>query len=50
MRLERGEAEPWESNEQRYDWKPPEHSVSGEFGLVAGLSEHLGSPGQGGTH
>lgn len=30
MRLERGEAEPWEVEEKRYDWIPPSNSVSGE--------------------
>jgi len=50
MRLERGEAEPWESEEKRYEWKAPENSVSGEFKPVAGQAENLGSPGQGGTH
>ena len=29
-RLERGEAEPWEVNEQRYEWEPPSVSVSGK--------------------
>ncbi len=50
MRLERGEPEPWESDERRYAWSPPEHSVSGNYEPVAGAAEHLGSPGQGGTH
>jgi len=50
MRLERGEAEPWESEEKRYDWKAPDTSVSGIFEPVAGQAEHLSSPGHGGTH
>lgn len=50
MRLERGEAEPWEAKEKRYEWKAPGTSVSGVFEPVAGQLEHLGSPGQGGTH
>ncbi len=50
MRLERGEAEPWESREKRYDWQAPASSVSGGYEPVGGQSEHLGSPGQGGTH
>ena len=50
MRLERGEPEPWESEEKRYEWKAPDTSVSGTFEPVAGQAEHLGSPGQGGTH
>jgi hypothetical protein len=50
MRLERGEAEPWESEEKRYEWRAPDSSQSGLFESVAGLAEHIGSPGQGGTH
>lgn len=50
MRLERGEAEPWETDEKRYEWKAPENSLSGEYELVTGQTEHFGSPGQGGTH
>jgi hypothetical protein len=30
IRLERGEAEPWEVEEQRYDWVAPDHAASGE--------------------
>ena len=30
MRLERGEAEPWEVEEHRYDWEIPEGALSGE--------------------
>lgn len=29
-RLERGEPEPWEVEEQRYEWRPPDASVSDE--------------------
>lgn len=50
MRLERGEAEPWESKEKRYDWQAPDASVSGGYEPVGGQLEHFGSPGQGGTH
>ncbi|MDQ6943705.1 MAG: gluconate 2-dehydrogenase subunit 3 family protein, partial [Candidatus Eremiobacteraeota bacterium] len=50
MRLERGEPEPWETNEKRYAWEPPEGSESGAYEPVGGQPEHLGSPGQGGTH
>ncbi len=50
MRLERGEAEPWERAEKRYRWEPPDSSMSGEYERVGGQSEHFGSPGQGGTH
>ena len=50
MRLERGEPEPWESEEKRYEWDPPEASSSHKYEPIAGQLEHLGSPGQGGTH
>jgi hypothetical protein len=29
-RLERGEPEPWEVEEQRYEWRDPDYAVSGE--------------------
>ncbi len=50
MRLERGEPEPWEVKEKRYEWQAPLFSISGEFSSIAGEAEHHGSPGQGGTH
>ena len=50
MRLERGEAEPWEVEEKRYEWEPPDGSVSGKHEAVCGNMEHFGSPGQGWTH
>ena len=49
MRLERGEAEPWESEERRYEWEAPRGSVSDKFTPVGGKEEHRGGP-QGGTH
>lgn len=50
MRLERGEAEPWEVKERRYEWLAPADSVSDpEGGDVASHSEHP-AHGQGGTH
>ncbi|MGH7707345.1 MAG: gluconate 2-dehydrogenase subunit 3 family protein [Vulcanimicrobiaceae bacterium] len=45
MRLEGGQPEPWETNETRYEWEPPEDSISGEYTLVAGQVEHYGSAG-----
>ena len=50
MRLERGEPEPWEVEERRYDWTAPTDSVSdpAEQGIAA-HSEHP-AHGQGGTH
>lgn len=49
MRLERGEPEPWEVHERRYEWTAPETSVSDKFTRVGGKDEHHGGP-QGGTH
>ncbi len=49
MRLERGEPEPWEAEERRYEWTAPETSVSDRFTPVGGKDEHHGGP-QGGTH
>ena len=50
MRLEGGKPEPWEVDEQRYAWDPPSEAISHKYEFVGGASEHLGSPGQGGTH
>lgn len=50
MRLERGEAEPWEVEEARYAWDPPPAAASAGFEAVGGDWEHLESPGRGGTH
>ena len=50
MRLENGRPEPWESEETRYAWQAPATSSSDRYEPVAGQDEHLGSPGQGGTH
>lgn len=49
MRLERGEAEPWEVEEQRYEWTAPADSVSDRYTPVGGSHEHRGHS-QGGTH
>ncbi|ADW71280.1 gluconate 2-dehydrogenase subunit 3 family protein [Granulicella tundricola] len=49
MRLEGGEPEPWEVEEQRYEWAPPPDTLSAE----EQGSEHThaeNTPGQGGTH
>jgi hypothetical protein len=49
MRLTEGRPEPWEVDEQRYDWRAPEDSLSDTFSnnesLFAGAKH-----GQGGTH
>ncbi len=50
MRLERGEPEPWEVDEQRYAWDVPDSSLSGRDELIAGTTEQGATPGQGGTH
>ena len=50
MRLERGEPEPWEVEEQRYEWEAPGDSVSDICDPIIGLGEHSATPGQGGTH
>lgn len=50
MRLERGEPEPWEVEEQRYEWEAPATAVSDVYENVAGVSGHQATPGQGGTH
>ena len=49
MRLEGGMPEPWETDEQRYDWTPPPDTLSGE----EKSNDHThadNTPGQGGTH
>ncbi|HEX5413893.1 MAG TPA: gluconate 2-dehydrogenase subunit 3 family protein [Terriglobia bacterium] len=50
MRLARGEPEPWEVREQRYEWKWPPSSLSGGFDPIAASLEHEASSGQGGKH
>lgn len=50
MRLERGEPEPWETQERRYDWAAPPASQSDRYEAVGGQSQHYAPPGQGGTH
>lgn len=51
MRLEGGKPEPWEKDEQRYDWAPPPDSLSGEQS-PPGLSDtgENRTAGQEGTH
>jgi hypothetical protein len=50
FRLEKGQPEPWEVNEQRYAWEAPPDSLSDVYQPVGGTKEHHGSPGQEGTH
>lgn len=49
MRLENGEPEPWEVEEQRYDWMAPDDALSGESDAQQ-PPEHGGSHGHGGSH
>ena len=50
MRLEEGEPEPWEVNEERYDWAPPPDTVSGVERESGDHTHADNTPGQGGTH
>jgi hypothetical protein len=50
MRLEEGEPEPWEVNEQRYDWEPPADSISNIEEMHGGGQGHQVHSGQEGTH
>lgn len=47
MRLENGDPEPWEVDENRYDWAPPPGSPSGDNS--EGASEHGQKSEHGGT-
>ena len=50
MRLEEGEPEPWEVDEQRYDWNAPVDTLSDAEERHGTGAEHQTHPGQGGTH
>lgn len=50
MRLEHGEPEPWEVDEQRYEWHAPPGSVSDPVGPDIAAHSETPSAGQGGTH
>lgn len=51
MRLEGGKPEPWEVEEQRYEWKAPPTSLSDVYTSVGGPGGHAQQPsGQEGTH
>lgn len=49
FRLEHGEPEPWEVEEQRYEWKAPPSAASDLKEEIAAHAEHPAA-GQGGTH
>jgi len=50
MRLEHGKPEPWEKDEQRYDWLAPEWSISDRYTPLGGSHPRAVSAGQEGTH
>jgi hypothetical protein len=50
MRLEEGEAEPWEIAECRYEWIEPADTLSGKEESHGSGQEHQSTPGSGGTH
>jgi hypothetical protein len=51
MRLEGGRPEPWEVEEQRYEWAAPSTSLSNTYQPIGGEGGHRGQPsGQEGTH
>jgi len=51
MRLEDGKPEPWEVQEQRYEWNAPASSLSDDYKPVGGPKDHKQqTSGQGGTH
>lgn len=49
MRLEGGKPEPWEKDEQRYEWSAPGWSLSDEYAPIGGDHTTM-TPGQEGTH
>lgn len=49
MRLEGGQPEPWEVNEQRYRWQAPSDSLSDVYNYPD-VEKKLQHSGQGGTH
>lgn len=51
MRLEGGKPEPWEVEEQRYEWQAPEEALSDIYKPIGGPGGHKQqTPGQEGTH
>ena len=50
MRLEEGEPEPWEVDEQRYAWAPPKDTISDAEEQMGSGKEHDTPHGEGGTH
>jgi hypothetical protein len=50
MRLEEGQPEPWEVDEQRYAWSAPADSISDVEEPHGSGADHQTHPGQAGTH
>jgi hypothetical protein len=50
MRLEKGQPEPWEVQEQRYGWEPPPGAISAHFTPLGGTHPTHAPPGQEGSH
>lgn len=52
MRLEGGKPEPWEVEEQRYEWRAPENSLSDTYTHIGGEAggHKVQTSGQEGTH
>ena len=51
MRLEGGKPEPWEVEEQRYEWKAPADALSDTYRPIGGPGGHAQqTPGQEGSH
>lgn len=50
MRLEEGQAEPWEVGERRYEWDAPADTLSDVEEAHGTGAEHQTHPGQAGTH
>jgi hypothetical protein len=50
FRLEKGLPEPWEVNEQRYEWSAPPGALSDRYQQLGGRHPHRAPAGQEGTH
>lgn len=50
FRLEEGLPEPWEVDEQRYEWEAPPDTLSDVYRPLGGTRHHRAPPGQEGTH
>jgi hypothetical protein len=50
FRLERGQPEPWEVKERRYEWEAPSESLADRYEKLGGPRKHRAPAGQEGTH